>query len=50
VGGDHLGPGAAAFALGGTKVADRHMVRMNYDLDEEAYHLLEVSEGYISRL
>ncbi len=50
VGGDNLGPGAAAFALGGTKSTDRHMVRMNYDLDEEAYQLLEVSEGYISRL
>lgn len=50
VGGDQLGTGAAAFALGGTKSTDRHMVRMNYDLDEEAYQLLEVSEGYISRL
>jgi len=26
------------------------MVRMNYELDEEAYQLFEVSEGYISRL
>ena len=36
--------------MGGGAVTDRHAVRMNYDLDEEAYQLLEVSEGYISRL
>jgi hypothetical protein len=49
VGGD--GTGAAGFSvMGGSKATDRHAVRMNYDLDEEAYHLLEVSEGYISRL
>ena len=49
VGGD--GTGTAGFSVMGTgKVADRHAVRMNYDLDEEAFQLLEVSEGYISRL
>jgi hypothetical protein len=49
VGGDHHGTGAG-FSLGTTKASDRHMVRMNYELDDEAYQLLEVSEGYISRL
>jgi hypothetical protein len=45
------GTGAAGFAvMGGSKATDRHTVRMNYYLDEEAYQLLEVSEGYISRL
>lgn len=50
VGGDQVGAAGFTSVMGGTKAADRHMVRMNYDLDEEAYHLLEVSEGYISRL
>jgi len=50
VGGDHHGSGATSFSLGATKASDRHMVRMNYELDEEAYQLFEVSEGYISRL
>ena len=36
--------------MGGGKTADRVMVRMNYDLDEEAYNLLQVSEGYVARL
>jgi len=45
------GAGAASFAvMGSSKATDRHTVRMNYELDEEAYQLLEVSEGYISRL
>jgi hypothetical protein len=50
---DAVGDGSAGagFAvMGGSKSTDRHAVRMNYDLDEEAYQLLEVSEGYISRL
>ena len=47
--GDGTGP-AAFNVMGGGKTADRHTVRMNYELDEEAYQLLEVSEGYISRL
>ena len=29
---------------------DRHAVRMNYELDEDAYKMLEVSESYVSRL
>jgi hypothetical protein len=49
VGGD--GSSAAGFSVMGTgKATDRHTVRMNYKLNEEAYQLLEVSEGYISRL
>lgn len=49
--GDGSGGGAAGFAvMGGANAADRHAVRMNYNLDDEAYELLEVSEGYISRL
>jgi hypothetical protein len=57
VGSEHGGPhatggftsviGAGGIAKGTT---DRHSVRMNYDLDEDAYQLLEVSESYISRL
>lgn len=57
VGGDHVGSHAAAgfsSVIGGGGIAkvssDRHAVRMNYDLNEEAYQLLEVSESYISRL
>lgn len=50
VGGDNHGPGTTGFSLGGAKSSDRHMVRMNYELDEEAYQLLEVSEGYLSRV
>jgi hypothetical protein len=45
------GSSAAGFSVMGTgKATDRHTVRMNYNLNEEAYQLLEVSEGYISRL
>lgn len=29
---------------------DRHAVRMNYELDEDAYKMLEVSQSYVSRL
>ncbi|KAG7369897.1 COG4 transport protein [Nitzschia inconspicua] len=57
VGGDHVGSHAAAgfsSVIGGGGIAkasaDRHAVRMNYDLNEEAHQLLEVSESYISRL
>ncbi|KAL3908410.1 MAG: hypothetical protein SGILL_008492 [Bacillariaceae sp.] len=57
VGGDHGGSHAAAgfsSVIGAGGIAkgttDRHAVRMNYDLDEEAYQLLEVSESYISHL
>ena len=45
------GSSAAAFSvMGGGKGTDRHTIRMNYNLDEEAYQLLEVSASYISRL
>jgi hypothetical protein len=48
---DAVGGDAAGFSVMGTgKATDRHTVRMNYNLNEEAYQLLEVSEGYISRL
>jgi conserved oligomeric Golgi complex subunit 4 len=54
VGGDHGGSHTTSgfsSVIGGSKSgSDRHAVRMNYDLDDEAYHLLEVSESYISRL
>lgn len=29
---------------------DRHQVRMNYNLDDSAYKLLQLSEGYMARL
>ena len=29
---------------------DRHGVRMNYELDEDSYKMLEVSQSYVSRL
>jgi hypothetical protein len=44
------GSGAGFAVMGGSNTTDRHAVRMNYDLDDEAYELLQVSEGYISRL
>lgn len=59
VGSDHgasHGGGASGFSsvIGGggiTKTStDRHSVRMNYELDEDAYQLLEVSQSYVSRL
>ncbi len=60
VGSDHgaaHGVGAASgfsSVIGGggiTKAsADRHAVRMNYELDEDTYKMLEVSQSYVSRL
>mmetsp|Transcript_22587 Transcript_22587/g.53399 ORF Transcript_22587/g.53399 Transcript_22587/m.53399 type:complete len:976 (+) Transcript_22587:117-3044(+) len=54
VGGDHGGSHTTSgfsSVIGGSKAGgDRHAVRMNYELDDEAYQLLEVSESYISRL
>jgi hypothetical protein len=52
VGGDgsSAASGFSVMTGGSSRVTDRHAVRMNYDLNEEAYQLLEVSEGYISRL
>lgn len=40
----------ASSVMGGGKGADKMMVRMNYDLDEESYNLAQASEGYIARL
>lgn len=40
----------ASSVMGGGKGADRVLVRMNYNLDEEAYNLIQASEGYIARL
>jgi conserved oligomeric Golgi complex subunit 4 len=40
----------ASSVMGGSKTGDRVMVRMNYNLDEESYNLLQASEGYIARL
>lgn len=34
----------------GTKGTERVTVRMNYDLDDDAYKLLQLSEGYMARL
>jgi conserved oligomeric Golgi complex subunit 4 len=37
--------------MGGGKASDRNAhVRTNYNLDEEAYNMLQLSEGYINRL
>jgi hypothetical protein len=35
--------------MGGHAV-DRVTVRMNYNLDDEAYQLLQLSEGYMTRM
>ncbi len=49
-------PGSSGFSsvIGGGAIAkasaDRHAVRMNYELDEDAYKMLEVSQSYVSRL
>jgi conserved oligomeric Golgi complex subunit 4 len=40
----------ASSVMGGSKGSDKVMVRMNYDLDEESYNLVQASEGYIARL
>lgn len=43
--------GSSVAAMGGVKTTDRGvMARMNYNLDEEAYNLLQLSEGYVVRL
>jgi conserved oligomeric Golgi complex subunit 4 len=42
--------GASSVMGVGGKSSDREMVRMNYDLDEETYNLMQLSEGYITRL
>ena len=51
--GEVVGPeGGATFmgGMGGGKGGDRVVVKMNYDLDDEAYQMLQLSEGYIGRL
>jgi conserved oligomeric Golgi complex subunit 4 len=53
--GDAVGSDSSTFmgassVMGGGKASDREMVRMNYDLDEEAYNLMQLSEGYVTRL
>jgi conserved oligomeric Golgi complex subunit 4 len=50
VGADSSASAGFSSVMGGGKTMDASTVRMDYDLDEEAYQLLEVSEGYISRL
>lgn len=40
----------ASSVMGGSKATDREMVRMNYNLDEETYNLMQLSEGYVVRL
>jgi hypothetical protein len=40
----------ASAVMGGGKAGDRVTVRMNYNLDEETYELLQLSEGYVLRL
>jgi hypothetical protein len=43
--------GSSVAAMGGAKASDRGaMARMNYNLDEETYNLLQLSEGYVARL
>lgn len=36
--------------MGGAKAVDRVAVRMNYNLDDAAYKLLQLSEGYMARM
>jgi conserved oligomeric Golgi complex subunit 4 len=36
--------------MGGGKATDKVTVRMNYNLNEESYNMLQLSEGYITRL
>lgn len=53
--GDSIGgEGSSGFmsssVIGGGKSGDTVSVRMNYNLNEEAYNLLQLGEGYIARL
>jgi len=45
-----MGASSAVAMVGGGKAGDRVMVRMNYNLDEETYNLMQLSEGYVARL
>ena len=42
--------GATSFLVGGTTTTTRATARMNYDLDDAAYELTQVSEGYMTKL
>jgi hypothetical protein len=48
------GEGASAFmatsVMGGGKDANRVQVRMNYNIDDDIYNLMQLSEGYVARL
>jgi conserved oligomeric Golgi complex subunit 4 len=51
--GSEASPASSAFMIGAATVGDRHRDTrhgMNYKLDEEAYNLLQLSEGYVARL
>jgi conserved oligomeric Golgi complex subunit 4 len=37
-------------SMGGGKATDRTTARMNYNLDDDAYNLMQLSEGYIAHL
>jgi hypothetical protein len=36
--------------MGGGKGGDRILVRMNYELDDESYQMLQLSDGYMGRM
>ena len=42
--------GATSFLVGGTATTTRATARMNYELDDAAYELAQVSEGYMTKL
>lgn len=42
--------GASSVMGVGGKTGDRDMIRMNYDLNDESYNLMQISEGYVTRL
>lgn len=37
-------------SMGGGKGGDKVVIKMNYDLDDESYQMLQLSEGYMGRL
>lgn len=40
----------ASSVMGGAKAGDKSMLRMVYDLDEDGYNLMQLSESYVARL
>ena len=50
--GSEGGPASAAFmgTMTGGKAGEKALIKMNYNLDDDSYQLLQLSEGYISRL